>query len=150
MNNLVFIEEWVRGTLRDPFQHFKKRAIRSCPICDYNGFFISAGHRTEARCPNCSSKERDRTFGLYLKNNNLNFKGKNIIHFSPERPFWRIFKSYPNYVSGDIKISKLCNTIIDITDIQFSDEFFDVLICHHVLEHVKQTKVTEDWREFFV
>ena len=29
---------------------------------------------------------------------------------------------------------------IDITDINFEDNFFDVIICNHVLEHVKDDR----------
>ena len=30
----------------------------------------------------------------------------------------------------------ICDVILDITDIKFKDNFFDVIICNHVLEHI--------------
>ena len=135
-NKLVFLEEWTRGTLRDPMQHFRKRSKRECPICGYRGNFISAWSRQETRCPNCSSKERDRIFQLYLNKTGISVDGKKILHFSPERPFWRLWHSMPGYVSGDVKKNKVANSFIDVTQIGYPDNDFDVVICNHVLEHV--------------
>jgi SAM-dependent methyltransferase len=139
-NMLVFVEGWLRGTLRDPLQHFRKRTVRECPICDYRGYFIAAGPREEARCPNCSSKERDRIFQLYLNESQISISGKKVLHFSPERPFWQRWRSLPGYVSGDVKRNKVANSFVDITMIDYPDEEFDVLICHHVLEHVVEDR----------
>ena len=55
----VLAEEMSRGTARDPLQHFRPRTKRECPLCGFTGYFLSAGPRQEARCPNCASKERD-------------------------------------------------------------------------------------------
>jgi len=140
MNPFVYAEEWLRGTLRDPMQHFRPRTIRECPICGFKGLFLSAGRRQEVRCPSCSSKERDRIFGLYLKRHGISVEGKKILHFSAERPFQRQWKDFDGYVSGDIKKSRVSNAIVDITNIQFPDNHFDMIICHHVLEHVPEDR----------
>jgi SAM-dependent methyltransferase len=136
MSLAVFAQEIVRGTLRDPLQHLRRRTVRHCPICDYKGYFLSAGRRQEARCPNCASKERDRIFGLHLKKRGFDPAGKKILHFSAERPFFHRWRKLEGYVAGDIKKSRVANAVVDITRIQFPDNTFDVLICHHVLEHV--------------
>lgn len=135
----VFVPEWLRGIRREPGQLFAMHTPRECTICNYSGVFINAGHRKEARCPNCSSKERDRSIGLFLKQHaggNYKPADKSILHFSAERPFFRQWKHYPGYIAGDIKKSKVANTVVDITKIQFPDESFDLIICNHVLEHV--------------
>jgi hypothetical protein len=137
---LVFVQGWLRGTVRDPLQHFRKRSVRECPICDYRGYFIAAGPRQEARCPNCASKERDRILQLYLRKAQISIADKKVLHFSPERPFWRQWRSYPGYVSGDIKDNKVANSFVDITHIEYPDDGFDVLICNHVLEHVVEDR----------
>jgi SAM-dependent methyltransferase len=134
----VFFQEWWRGTWRDPQQHFAPRTRRHCPICGFRGFFINAGSRHEARCPNCSSKERDRTIGLYLQRAGYDVREKKILHFSAERPFFRQWKKLPGYVAGDIKKSRVANAVVDITDIQYPDGHFDLIVCNHVLEHVLQ------------
>jgi SAM-dependent methyltransferase len=136
MNWLVYLEEWSRGTLRDPLQHFRARKPRTCAVCGFQGYFVSAFDRPEARCPNCSSKERDRTISLYLRSTGLDLERLCVLHFSAERPFYRQWRSYPNYFAGDIKRSQVANTRVDITSIPFADSAFDLIICNHVLEHV--------------
>jgi SAM-dependent methyltransferase len=71
-----------------------------------------------------------------MRRHGVSVDGKRILHFSPERPFFRQWKNLPDYVAGDIKRSSVSNAIVDITAIQFDDEWFDIVICHHVLEHV--------------
>jgi SAM-dependent methyltransferase len=60
-----------------------------------------------------------------------------VLHFSPERPFFRQWKHLEGYVAADIKRSPVANALVDITAIPFSDAHFDLVICHHVLEHVR-------------
>lgn len=136
MNWSVFLQEWARAIVRDPAQIMRRCTPRECPICDFSGRFIDAGPRPEARCPNCSSKERDRVIALYLKRADLRVDAKKVLHFSPERPFFRKWKYNPNYVAGDIKRSSKMNTYVDITDIPFDDDTFGIILCNHILEHV--------------
>ncbi|MCU4182500.1 class I SAM-dependent methyltransferase [Bosea sp. BH3] len=138
MNIIVFFQEYLRSAIRRPSQFLKKYPSRLCTICGYEGRFLDVGPRPEARCPNCSSKERDRIMGLYLRRNGLDLSDKAVLHFSPERPFFRLWRRNPRYVAGDVKISKVANAVVDITDIQFDDGHFDYLICHHILEHVAE------------
>jgi len=44
-----------------------------------------------------------------------------------------------NYINGDLN-PLVADTKIDITDIKFENNFFDFIICNHVLEHVKDDK----------
>jgi SAM-dependent methyltransferase len=136
MNFSVFIQEYLRGAVRKPGQFLETRPARNCTICGFTGRFLDVGPRPEARCPNCSSKERDRIMGFHLDRHGIDVTGKAVLHFSPERPFFRLWKDNPAYVAGDVKISKVANAVVDITDIQFADGHFDYLICHHILEHV--------------
>lgn len=136
MRLLYMAEEYARATLRDPGQYFRSRKARVCPICNFKGYFLSAGKRQEVRCPACASKERDRALGLHLHRTGFSARGKKILHFSAERPWFRQWSANPGYVAGDIKKTWVSNAIVDITRIQYDDNFFDVLICNHVLEHV--------------
>lgn len=147
MNISVFVQEYLRAAIRKPQQFLKARQARLCTICGYEGRFLDVGPRPEARCPNCSSKERDRIMGLHLRDNGIDMAGKSLLHFSAERPFFRLWRHNPGYVAGDIKISKVANAVVDITDIQFEDGHFDHVICHHVLEHVRDD--SQGMRECF-
>lgn len=146
MNWLVFFEEWARGTLRDPLQHFTRRMRRECCVCGFKGLFIRSG-RVDVRCPNCSSRERDRLLGRYLARNNIDIRGKHVLHFSPERCFWRQWRNEPDYVSGDVKNSRVADSFVDVTRIPFPDEHFDLIFCNHILEHVVEDR--QGMRECF-
>ncbi len=73
------------------------------------------------------------------KTNILNLdKTINLLHVAPERNLQKILRSfsYIEYISGDLNPSTDCDIRLDITNINFEDNFFDVIICNHVLEHI--------------
>ena len=63
----------------------------------------------------------------------------NLLHIAPEKNLRKILKSFLHieYVSGDLNTLMDCDIRLDITDMSFEDNFFDVIICNYVLEHVK-------------
>lgn len=134
----VLIEEWLRGTLRDPGQHFRPRRRRHCPCCGYEGYFITAKRNIgpDFRCPNCASRPRDRQIALWLEGQGMDLGNRRILHFAPEWPLFRRLNGLPGYVGGDIQKRRNANAVVDITAIGFPDGHFDMLICNHVLEHV--------------
>ena len=136
-----FAEEWIRGTLRDPLQHFEKRTPRICPICNYAGYFVSMRMRgrREARCPNCASLERHRQFALILKERAVDLRNASVLHFAPERVFQKLHGDLPDYVMGDVNPKARYGSRLrklDISAIDFPDASFDYLIAFDVLEHV--------------
>jgi len=136
----IYLKEWIRGTWRDPYQHFQQRRNRKCPCCGHIGKFVSAKLRgpREFRCPNCASRPRDRQIALILKEYVVSFDHKRILHIAPEWPLFRTLRSSADYVGGDIIKRRNANAIVDVTDIHFDDKWFDILICNHVLEHVPE------------
>lgn len=60
LNWPTLAEEISRGTVRDPLQHFRSRQKRNCPLCGFTGYFLSAGARQEARCPNYQWKRNPK------------------------------------------------------------------------------------------
>lgn len=61
---------------------------------------------------------------------------KQVLHVAPERCFEAKLRTQigDGYLTADLFRSAM--TKMDITDIQYSDDFFDVIYCSHVLEHV--------------
>ena len=72
-----------------------------------------------------------------------------FLHIAPEYCFIKLFKNMKNidYTTGDL-ISPWADVMMDVHDIPFNENSFDVVICNHVLEHVddSQKVMTEFYR----
>ncbi len=120
---------------------FYKGKNVECPIC-MGSFrkFLPYGNKgaNNRLCPKCLSLERHRLLWLYL-NNKTNFFSANlkVLHIAPEQSFINRFKKLSNleYITADL-ISPLADVKMDIKNIPFKDNTFNVLICNHVLEHI--------------
>ncbi len=95
--------------------------------------------RPNALCPSSLSLERHRLMWLFLrrKTNFFNERLK-LLHIAPELCFIKIFKNMDNidYITGDIE-SPLADVKMDVHNIPFDDNTFDVVFCNHVMEHVE-------------
>ncbi len=115
----------------------------SCNCCNRSfRKFIPKGHiyRPNAQCPSCMSLERTRVLDLFL-NRELGVFDKNglkILHFAPEKALVKKLSKIPGveYVDADINPA-FAGNVIDIESIPFEDEYFDLIVCSHVLGHVK-------------
>jgi SAM-dependent methyltransferase len=113
-----------------------------CPICS-TGFrtFLPYGRinpRPNALCPNCLSLERHRLIWLYLQKRSAFFRKKlSILHIAPEACFIQRFEKLhgDQYITADIE-SPLAKVKMDIHEIPFPENSFDLVLCNHVLEHV--------------
>lgn len=126
---------------------------RSCPLClKSSRKFCRAGGppRDDAQCPRCRALERHRLLWIFLQKKTNFFEGekKDMLHIAPEVCLESKFrqKVKGNYLTADILPSKAMVTM-DITDIQYSDESFDMIYCSHVLEHVADDR--KAMKEFF-
>lgn len=107
-----------------------------CTVCEgsFNRFIkLQNG---ELLCARCGSLPRDRRLYDWLKKENL-LKGK-LLDFSPSRALYRKFKKIPalEYYSSDFVHEFISDYQFDITAIKLEDNFFDLIICYHILEHI--------------
>ncbi|MEN8119063.1 MAG: class I SAM-dependent methyltransferase [Bacteroidota bacterium] len=89
-------------------------------------------------CPSCLSLERHRLIWLYLKDKTNFFTDKlDVLHIAPEQPFYKRFEKLENlnYTTADLE-SPIAEVKMDIREMPFEDNSFDVLLCNHVLEHI--------------
>jgi SAM-dependent methyltransferase len=135
-------------------QHFGLQ--RHCPLCNAHlqeflagGFpypvleqydVIGGGQRPQVRCPICRSTDRERLIYLYLAHKTdflRRTQPATVLHVAPERSLRQILRSQPylDYRTADIEPGK-ADTAIDITQIPYPDQTFDLIICNHVLEHI--------------
>lgn len=119
---------------------------RYCPVCDKSfKSFRQAGivPREDAECLWCGSLERDRLVWMYFTKMSNLFDGqtKKMLHIAPEPCFESRLKSRigVGYLTADLFDPRAMITM-DITNIQYPDESFDVIYCSHVLEHVPDDK----------
>lgn len=110
----------------------------------FNKYKISgAGYRKNVKCPNCNSTDRSRLLLLYLQLRTDIFNKKTkVLHISPNAELGKILNKNKN-------IEYLCSALypadfkefdaikLDITNIEFEENQFDLVICNHVLEHVR-------------
>lgn len=90
-------------------------------------------------CPYCLSLPRHRIICEYLNNNMHLIKNKKVLLFAAERSIKKWLKNKNiEYTTADLY--KKADLKIDIMDINLSNNVFDVVICNHVLEHVKDYK----------
>jgi len=115
-----------------------------------NHKIIGGGRRKNMLCPYCLSTDRDRLVYFYLTTRkDIVDKNLSLLHVSPESSLKKYLKDFSNiaYLSGD-KFEKRYQGFyydkstlnLDLTNLQFPNENFDIIICNHVLEHIKEEK----------
>jgi hypothetical protein len=126
---------------------------RYCPCCKahihrFTSFWLDPN--PEAQCPVCGSMQRHRLIWLYVIRRTNLFDGlrKKMLHVAPEPQLTRLFQraDYIDYLSADVSAPNAM-VKMDITEIQYSDNSFDVIYCSHVLEHVPDDN--KAMREFY-
>lgn len=152
-----FIPRFIRSFLHKGDQYI-------CPFCNYQSKdlapigrnlsilkekqIVGSGYRF-AGCYNCGSSDRERLVYLYLSDCLKVFdspKIENILHIAPERNLSNKLYNhgFKNYICGDLfadsyKYPKYVQKI-NLLNIPFEKETFDLIICNHVLEHIHEEK----------
>ena len=132
---------------------FYKGNNYQCPVCE-NKFrkLLPYGNKgiDNRLCPNCLSLERHRLLWLFLKEKTSFFtKELKLLHIAPEQPFLKRFKKLKNinYITADL-VSPIADIKLDIQNMPFGEEEFDVVFANHVLEHIpnENKAITEVFR----
>jgi SAM-dependent methyltransferase len=95
--------------------------------------------RENALCPDCLSLERHRLLWLFLQRHTDFFTARHkVLHIAPEICFIDRFEKMENleYITGDLE-SPLAKVMLDVHQIPFQDNSFDISFCNHVMEHVE-------------
>ena len=135
----------VETMLRDVYDAtVDEEGRKKCPICSnvlrlYLPFGVKL--RKNAQCPVCGSLERHRTLWLYIQEHKdiLGDQNIKILHFAPERAIFNKLSMIKgvDYYPVDINPEHYgIRDVVDITNIQYEGNFFDLIICNHVLEHI--------------
>ncbi|MBC8196780.1 MAG: class I SAM-dependent methyltransferase [Candidatus Marinimicrobia bacterium] len=85
-------------------------------------------------CPSCSSRKRHRGLFELYKDILSKLDTPKILHFAPEPVFYGLFNPY-QYYTADLELTDV-DIQLDIENINYSSESFDLILCNHVLEHV--------------
>lgn len=110
-----------------------------CNICNRG---LSRFQKTEGDdiCPACGSLSRNRRLWDILKSKYLH-DNINVLDFSPSRCLYRkLRKENLNYTSSDLSGDFISDVSFDITNIESKGNFYDLIICYHILEHVLDDK----------
>ncbi len=115
----------------------------TCPIIgrSYRKFlpYGRVHPRANALCPDSLSLERHRLLWLYLKSRTNFFRQPlHFLHIAPEQCFMKPFAHQhgDGYITADLE-SPLAKVKMDVHEIPFDNNTFDVAMCNHVMEHVE-------------
>lgn len=133
--------------LAKPFLAIYLRGNKYTDPIDGKSFrkFLAYGYgkkRDNVLSPSTLSLERHRLLWLYLKNETDFFSAsKKVLHFAPEQAFYKRFRKMKNldYTTTDLN-SPLADVKADICQLPFADNFYDIIFCNHVLEHIPDDK----------
>lgn len=158
------IKKLLRRVIPSKAKQVIKLAVHSgnkfnCPFCGYNAKDLSligsdlkvlkekqvvgAGIRNGG-CYKCGSTDRERLVYIYLKNEVKIFDIRNIkiLHLAPEKKLSSILckSGFEKYICGDL-FTEGYNypdyvENMNVLNIPYEDNYFDIVICNHLLEHV--------------
>lgn len=119
---------------------------RYCPVCggEFRKFLAYGTlRRKDAKCPRCGAVERHRLVLEYFRGHTDLFDGepKRVLHVAPEKCFDKIFHEElgEGYLTADL-LDPRAMVRMDVTDIEYPNDSFDVVYCSHVLEHVSNDR----------
>lgn len=110
----------------------------NCNICNKNLSKFIPISNGDFLCPNCGSLQRNRRLWYELESEFLK-PNITILDFSPSRCLYRKLKKVNsiNYLSTDLSGDFIADYQYDITNLKIKDNYLDLVICYHILEHIQ-------------
>jgi SAM-dependent methyltransferase len=145
----TIVRRLIAAWFRDRSQFRRTIVARTCPICGFHGMFVSVGRppRWDTRCLSCGGRERHRLAYLWATDGGADkLAGKRILHFAPEKAVRRQMRGNPLYETADLHQRGTTHRV-DITRVELPDGRYDIVIAHHVLEHIDDDRAA--MRELF-
>lgn len=146
MEGVVRVTMGLALTLIGPLVVKIGQANRHCPCCGWRGSrflpFLATGYISfNTLCPVCASSPRHRAHRLFYERY-LGFSKRrgNLLYFAPERNlvYFKENRSLTvrtsSYPTGDTDYH------VDIMNIPFPDNEWDFVVCHRVIEHLRDDR----------
>ncbi len=106
--------------------------LYKCNLCGWTGReYLSRD--TAMVCPKCFSRQRHRSIFHYLTEQNM-LEGSTCLDVASRRILQRRL-NYSEYINID-KVKGWADQVMDVSDLQFKDNNFDLIICCSVLQFV--------------
>lgn len=118
---------------------------RRCTVCGAGCRAFLPNARTgrpDSTCPVCGAQERHRSIWPFLlQETPLPRARLRMLHVAPEPCFERLLRRFPllDYVTMDLQREDVM-VRTDLTKLVFEAGEFDLLLCNHVLEHVRDDR----------
>ncbi len=116
---------------------FYKGTAYQCNLCGYKLSKFVVTENYGSICPKCGSISRNRRLYAVLQGT---LENKRILHFSPSKSLRNKIQNMDTkeYITSDYLGEFKAMKNLNIEDINEPDNYFDVILCYHVLEHVSQ------------
>ncbi|RKS96266.1 methyltransferase domain-containing protein [Chryseobacterium defluvii] len=130
-----------------------------CPFCGYDSKdleivghdlpvlrekHVIGGGRRAAGCYRCHSRDRERLLYAFIVEELKLPKETSILHIAPEPKLSNILlkQNFKEYICGDLftigyEYPDYVQNM-NVLDIPYEDNHFDLVICNHVLEHIPE------------